>query len=86
MTFIIYVESGDLIHRSAVRSARHGGPYTNIHTEGLAPSIAPKVIIEDLHGEKNMISLRLAPPLRKDYPRTQSGAPSKSKPPPAHGQ
>ena len=53
MTFIIYVESGDLIHRSAVRSARHGGPYTNIHTERLAPSIAPKVIIEDLHGEKN---------------------------------
>ena len=27
MTFIVYVESGDLIHRSALRLARHGGPY-----------------------------------------------------------
>ena len=53
MTFIIYIESGDLIHGSAVRSARHGGPYTNIHTDGLAPSTAPKVIIKDLNREKN---------------------------------
>ena len=53
MTFIIYVESGDLIHRSAVRSARHGGLYTNIHAEGLSPSIAPKVRSENLNGEKN---------------------------------
>ena len=36
MTFIIYIESGDLIHRSALRSARHGGAYTNIAAEVLA--------------------------------------------------
>jgi hypothetical protein len=36
MTFIMYVESGDLIHRSALRSARHGGPYRNITAEELA--------------------------------------------------
>jgi hypothetical protein len=53
MTFIIYIESGDLIHRSALRSARHGGPYQNIEAERLAPSIAPKARVEDLKGEKN---------------------------------
>ena len=53
MPFIIYAESGNLIHQSAVRSARHGGVCTNIHAEGLSPSIAPKVRFENLDGEKN---------------------------------
>lgn len=53
MMFIIYIESGDLIHRSAVRSARHGGVYRNITAEGMAPSIAPKIRIENLDGKKN---------------------------------
>ena len=53
MTFVVYVESGDLIHRSALRSARHGGPYRNITAEKLAPSIAPKVRIETLKDETN---------------------------------
>ena len=43
MTFIIYIKSGDLIHPSAVRSARHGGVYQNITAEGMAPSITPKI-------------------------------------------
>jgi hypothetical protein len=43
MTFIIYIESGDLIHRSSLRSTRHGGVYHNIEAEEKAPSTAPKV-------------------------------------------
>ena len=53
MTFIAHVESGDLIHRSALRSARFGGPYRNITTEEAAPTIAPKVRIETLGDETN---------------------------------
>jgi hypothetical protein len=53
MTFIVYVESGNLIHRSALRSARHGRSYQNITAKELAPSIAPKVRVETLDEEKN---------------------------------
>ena len=53
MTFIVYVESGDLIHRSAFRSARFGGPYRNITAEEAVPTIAPKVRIETLGDETN---------------------------------
>jgi hypothetical protein len=53
MTFIMYAESGDLIHRSALRSARHGGPYQNKEADSIAPSTAPKVRVENLDGEKN---------------------------------
>jgi hypothetical protein len=53
MTFIVYIESGNLIHRSALRSARHGGAYKNITAEALAPSLAPKICIENLDGDMN---------------------------------
>ena len=53
MTFIMHVESGDLIHRSALRSARHGGPYRNMTAEELAPSMAPKIRIETLKDKTN---------------------------------
>jgi hypothetical protein len=53
MMFIIYIESGDLTHRSTLRSARHGGAYTNNTAEALAPSIAPKIRVEDLDGDMN---------------------------------
>jgi hypothetical protein len=43
MTFIIYIESGDLIHQSSLRSVRHGGPYCNTEVEEKVSSIAPKV-------------------------------------------
>jgi hypothetical protein len=43
MTFIIYIESGDLIHRSSLRSARYSGVYHNITVEEKALSIAPRV-------------------------------------------
>jgi hypothetical protein len=43
MTLIIYIESGNLIHRSSLRSARYGGVYRNITAEEKAPSIAPRV-------------------------------------------
>jgi hypothetical protein len=43
MTFIIYIESGDLIHQLSLRSARYSGVYQNITAEEMAPSIAPKI-------------------------------------------
>jgi hypothetical protein len=53
MTFIIYIKSGDLIHRSSLRSARYGGIYRNITAEEKELSMAPKVRIENLNGYMN---------------------------------
>jgi hypothetical protein len=45
MTFIIHIKSGDLIHRSSLRSTRCGGVCRNITAEEKAPSMAPRIRI-----------------------------------------
>jgi actin-related protein len=66
MTFIVCIESGNLIHRSAKRSARHGRPYRNIEVKALAPSIAPKVRVGNLKGEKNYALPEICSETRKE--------------------
>ena len=48
MTFKVLTESGRVIHRSVLRSAAQGGPYTNLKANADAPTIAPKPRIEML--------------------------------------
>ena len=55
MTFKVLTESGRIIHRSILRSAAQGGPYTNLKANADAPTLAPNPRIEVLNGEPSTV-------------------------------
>ena len=55
MTYKVLTDSGNIIHRSVLRSAAKGGEYTNLKANADAPIIAPKPRIEMLDGEPSTV-------------------------------